>query len=150
MCFYGPHLSLVPAEARRGCQVPWNWSDKQLWAALWVLEIKPCCSAKAASALTAQSSLHAQCHLTVICPIEIDWTWPYHLQQSNPLGRKAGGWQTENTGKNGQGRAVCSEKRNMSTGSGLGEAPRAPFQQIFHSPVSSSVGLLLQGWRGPA
>jgi len=24
-----------------GCQIPWHWSYRQLWAAMWVLEIEP-------------------------------------------------------------------------------------------------------------
>lgn len=30
-----PHACLV--EARRGCQVPWNWTCGWLWMAMWVL-----------------------------------------------------------------------------------------------------------------
>lgn len=28
---------LVPKAARRGCQIPRNWSDRRLWAAMWML-----------------------------------------------------------------------------------------------------------------
>lgn len=28
-------------EARRGCQIPWAWSSKCLWAAVCVLETEP-------------------------------------------------------------------------------------------------------------
>ena len=27
---------LVPLEARRGCQIPWNWSFSQLWVTHYV------------------------------------------------------------------------------------------------------------------
>lgn len=27
----------VPVEARKGYQIPWDWSDRWLWATLWVL-----------------------------------------------------------------------------------------------------------------
>ena len=42
---------LVPLKVRRGCQIPWNWSYRQLWAASWVLGSEPRSSARAASAL---------------------------------------------------------------------------------------------------
>lgn len=33
----------VPAaqEGQRGCQISWQWSSRQLWAARWVLRFKP-------------------------------------------------------------------------------------------------------------
>ena len=34
---YVPHVLLVPTEARREGQIPWNWSYMWLWAVLWVL-----------------------------------------------------------------------------------------------------------------
>ena len=39
-CMY-VRLCLVHGEAWRGHQVPWNWSYRQLWAAMWVLGIEP-------------------------------------------------------------------------------------------------------------
>lgn len=38
-------------EARRRCQTPWNWSYRCLSSAMWVLEIKPRTSSRAARAL---------------------------------------------------------------------------------------------------
>lgn len=32
-------VCLVLKDARIGCQIPWNWSYRQLWAATWVLQI---------------------------------------------------------------------------------------------------------------
>ena len=34
-----------------GCPMPWNWSHRQLWAAMWVLGSEPRSSGRAASAL---------------------------------------------------------------------------------------------------
>ena len=36
-----PHVCLVPAEVRRGHWIPWIWSYEQLWAATWMLGIRP-------------------------------------------------------------------------------------------------------------
>ena len=33
MCVY--HMCAVAMGAIKGCQVPWNWSYRQLWAAIW-------------------------------------------------------------------------------------------------------------------
>lgn len=33
------HVSLVSAEARRGCWIPWNWNCRRLWATPWLLDI---------------------------------------------------------------------------------------------------------------
>jgi hypothetical protein len=45
------HMCLVPAELRRGHWIPWNWSYRQLLAALWVLGAKPHFSVRAVNAL---------------------------------------------------------------------------------------------------
>ena len=34
-----------------GCQIPWNWNYRQLWAAMWVLGIEPESFGRAVSAL---------------------------------------------------------------------------------------------------
>lgn len=36
---YAPRAGLVPSEARRGVLIPGDWSDWQLRATKWVLEI---------------------------------------------------------------------------------------------------------------
>lgn len=41
---------LVPAEAWEGHQIPWDWSDRQFWATLWVLGSKLRSSARTAPA----------------------------------------------------------------------------------------------------
>lgn len=46
MCVY-----LVPVEARRGPQIPWNWSYSQLGATMWVLGTQPWSNARAVRAL---------------------------------------------------------------------------------------------------
>lgn len=38
-------------EARKGCQILWNCSYRQLWASVWVLGAKSCSSARTASIL---------------------------------------------------------------------------------------------------
>ena len=45
------HACAVPSEAREGIRFPWVWSYRELWAAMWVLRIKPGSSGRAASAL---------------------------------------------------------------------------------------------------
>jgi hypothetical protein len=42
---------LGPMEARRGHQMPWNWSYKWLWASMWVMQTKPGSSPRVASEL---------------------------------------------------------------------------------------------------
>ena len=36
-----PHVCSVPMEVRGGHQIPWNWSYRWFWAAMWVLGIEP-------------------------------------------------------------------------------------------------------------
>lgn len=38
---YIPHVCLVPLEARKGHQIPWNWTDQWLWATMGMLRIEP-------------------------------------------------------------------------------------------------------------
>lgn len=46
------HAHVVPLEARRGwCQKLWDWSFTRLLAPVWVLEIDPKYSSRAARAL---------------------------------------------------------------------------------------------------
>lgn len=49
---YATPVYLVPTEDRRGCQNPWNWNYRQLWATVWGLGIDPEFSGRASSALT--------------------------------------------------------------------------------------------------
>ena len=44
-----------------GCQTLWKWSNRQLWAAICMLEINPRSSGRAASALTHEPSPQAFC-----------------------------------------------------------------------------------------
>lgn len=43
-------ICLVPVKVRAGCQIPWNWSDRWLWATMWVLGIEPGSSTRKPSA----------------------------------------------------------------------------------------------------
>jgi hypothetical protein len=47
-CMSVPHLHIVCSEARRGYQIPWNWSYRWLWAVTWGLGIKSRSSERAA------------------------------------------------------------------------------------------------------
>lgn len=40
MHVYAPHVCLMPAEARKGHRIPWDWSYSQLQVAVWMLETK--------------------------------------------------------------------------------------------------------------
>lgn len=44
----------VPTDARKGCQILWNWGYRQLLAATWVLGTKPGCAIRAAVILTVR------------------------------------------------------------------------------------------------
>ena len=46
------HVHIVSIEARRGHLILWSWSSRLLWAAMWVLGIKPQSSGRAASSLS--------------------------------------------------------------------------------------------------
>lgn len=50
------HTCLVPEEARESCQTLWSWNYRQLWAATWVLGIRPASPVGAASAPKPLSS----------------------------------------------------------------------------------------------
>lgn len=50
------HTCLVAAAIGREHQVLWSWSYAQLWAALWMLEIKPRLSAKTNAQLLSHCS----------------------------------------------------------------------------------------------
>lgn len=41
VCMYVHHVLEVPMEGKRGCQIPWKWNYRQLWAAAQMLGIKP-------------------------------------------------------------------------------------------------------------
>lgn len=49
-----PYLSLVPTSARKVCQIPCNWNYRQLWTAMWRLEMEHRSSGKAASSLNCR------------------------------------------------------------------------------------------------
>lgn len=58
VCLYVcvPHAFLTPAEARKGCWIPWDWNYSQLWAVMWVLGIKP--------SWWVTNDLYQLCHLS--------------------------------------------------------------------------------------
>lgn len=37
---YVYHVRAVPVEARRGCQISWNWSHRQWWATVCVETVR--------------------------------------------------------------------------------------------------------------
>jgi hypothetical protein len=51
VCIDACHACLVPTEGRRRHQIPWNWSYRQLQAAMWVLRIESRCPGRVANAL---------------------------------------------------------------------------------------------------
>jgi hypothetical protein len=52
-------------EARSEGPVPWDWSYRALWAAMWVLEIEPRTSGRASSTLNHWPSLQS----TLVSPV---------------------------------------------------------------------------------
>lgn len=50
-------VDLVPAEARRGHWILWNWSYRWQWSTMWVLGTKFQSSARAASAISRPQEL---------------------------------------------------------------------------------------------
>lgn len=50
-CMYMYHVCLVSSEVRRRCWIPWNWNQRQLWAAMWMLGTRPGSSRRAANVL---------------------------------------------------------------------------------------------------
>jgi hypothetical protein len=46
-------------------QMPWNWSYRQVWAAMWMLGMEPKSSGRAASALIAEPTLQPQVCLKI-------------------------------------------------------------------------------------
>ena len=57
VCIYVYLKCLVTVEARKGHQIPWNWSYRQSWAVLWMLGTKLEFFERTASALTAEPPL---------------------------------------------------------------------------------------------
>lgn len=53
-------LCLVPTEARRGQQMPWNYSRRWLECTIWVLGTDPRCFGSAASALSCHATSSLQ------------------------------------------------------------------------------------------
>ena len=58
--YYCMCISVLPScVSVWGCQIPWNWSYRQLWAAMWMLGIEPGSSDRAVFALNREPSLHS-------------------------------------------------------------------------------------------
>lgn len=55
-----PCACRVLLEVRTGSQIPWNWSYRQLWATMWVLELEPGCSTSVLNSW-AISPVHSTC-----------------------------------------------------------------------------------------
>lgn len=51
MDVYVPYTCLLPVEARKGHNMPWDWDYRWLLATTWVLGIKPMSSTRTAIAL---------------------------------------------------------------------------------------------------
>lgn len=49
MDIYAQYMCLLPAEARRGCPIPWSWSYRLFGAAKWVLRTEARSSGRATS-----------------------------------------------------------------------------------------------------
>lgn len=60
---YGPHLHVIPNEARRGHQSPWNWSFRQL-CTMWCSEANPSPPCKSNKCSWPLSQLSCLVHLT--------------------------------------------------------------------------------------
>lgn len=88
-----PQTFPVPKEARRGHQLPWNWSSKGLWPITWVLGAELQSPGRATSALTCGD----------IPPISRPCIWkmfwigpvmlPFQLQNRACWEREGGMWK---------------------------------------------------------
>ena len=67
--FYVHWCFLTACISVKGYRIPWNWSYRQLWAAMWMLGIEPWSSGRAASALSCWAISPARLHL------QIQQTW---------------------------------------------------------------------------
>ena len=64
---------LMPLEVRRGCQILWNWSNRQMWAPVWELGTDPASSART----VAQALNHrAMC----LSKPPLLWGFPFYLK----------------------------------------------------------------------
>lgn len=61
---YVSRACLVPKEVRQRCWIPWNWSHRQLWVAMWVLNGS---SAKATNTLNHRATSPADYLLSLVC-----------------------------------------------------------------------------------
>ena len=66
-----------------GCRIPWDWSYRQSWVTMWVLELNPVSSERAVSVLNCWASgpfLNAKCWFSreAVSP----WLW-LHLLYDN-------------------------------------------------------------------
>lgn len=57
-CMYEDSMHAGLLKSRRGCQIPWNWNYRQLWAAMRVQGIKPSSSGRTASAPYCRATLY--------------------------------------------------------------------------------------------
>lgn len=93
MYVYVPHTFQVPKEARRGHQLPWNWSSKGLWPIMWILGAELKSPGRATSTLTCRA----------IPPISRPCIWkvfwigpvilPFQLQNRARWKRERGTWK---------------------------------------------------------
>lgn len=82
-----PCLCLVPVEARRGCQIHWNWSYRSLWAILYVLGTEPKSSGKASGHVSSYLFWERQRQRDMMACVEVRgqlsgidsacWSWKW-------------------------------------------------------------------------
>lgn len=78
VCLYVcvPHAFLILTEVRKGCWISWDWNYSQLWAAMWVLGIKP--------SWWATNDLYQLSHLS---SLDLKNKSPKHMAQHIVTGR---------------------------------------------------------------
>lgn len=77
------------------CQAPWNWSYRTLWAAMWMLGIKPEYSGRAAGTLNCQAVSPApemSSSLSAVAHGHLNSTYFHHTHTDNKNSFKGLGW----------------------------------------------------------
>lgn len=64
--YVGLCIHAVPGEAKRGCQMPWKWSHRCLWASKWCWETNLGFLPEQQELSTAESSLQPHYRLLII------------------------------------------------------------------------------------